>query len=151
GVPIAIDVQMLNADIEITDQQPRLVESPGDQVSIRLTFDGDVPGKMASLVVYARRAFDDAPSVSEPFVVPPAARLRFAIGFDQTEWLPGTQGATFKCSLLRDRGAVVLFEARLRPETDPEQRIWLDSEIDLGAYAGENVRIEFEGTGVVSG
>src|SRR5215472_6369523 len=31
GVPIAIDVQMLNADIEITDQQPRLVESPGDQ------------------------------------------------------------------------------------------------------------------------
>src|SRR5215469_7067248 len=99
---------------------------------------------MSGLLTSARPAFADQTYVSEPIVVPHGARLRFGIGFDQSDWLPEMRGARFRCTLLEDAGETVLFDARLDPANDPEQRIWLDQEVDLGRYAGRTVRLRFD-------
>jgi len=144
GKPLFLTTQLVNADIDLTGQEPRIVLAPRDDVELHLSFDGDETGKMASLLTSARLPFSNQTYVSEPFAVPQGGRLRFGIGFDQSEWLPEMRGARFRCTLLDDAAQEVLFDAQLDPANDPEQRIWLDQEIDLGRFAGRTVRLEFD-------
>jgi membrane-anchored protein YejM (alkaline phosphatase superfamily) len=75
--------------------------------------------------------------------VPPRARLRFAIGVDESAWSPDLPAVEFELTAIADADAHVLFTARLDPARRPEERHWFDQEIDLDTYAGQQVRLRF--------
>jgi len=74
------------------------------------------------------------------------ARLKFAIAINPVVWDKAGDGVKFELSLQQDpeSPAILLFSKYIDPKKNPEERRWIDQEVDLKAYEGENVTLIFQ-------
>jgi hypothetical protein len=71
--------------------------------------------------------------------------LYFGIGVDPNVWSPDLgDGIEFQV-WVRDQSAheVEVYGAYIDPKHNPDQRGWLDAQVDLGRFAGQTVEIHF--------
>ena len=76
--------------------------------------------------------------------MPAAPLVATAVGVNPTRWfrIP-TSWVEYQVRVReRDTAPVVLFEQRLNPHPDAADRRWVDTRIDLSAYAGRRITLE---------
>ena len=75
----------------------------------------------------------------------PGAKLKFAICLNPLVWDKEGDGVEFELSVKRSPEAPQksLFSQYIDPKKNPEERRWIDQEIDLKAFEGENVSFIF--------
>ena len=144
GRPLRLFASLPAPGVALVDQTPRAVAQPDDHVAMDVTLSREAVDKPPTIVVTGRAASAETRWVSEPVAVPPGARLRFGIGIDESEWSPALPATTFVASAIAEGGGeTTLARRRLDPGRHPNQRRWLDQDIDLGPFAGRNVRFAF--------
>ena len=143
GRTLRLAVQAYGRAVAAMDVKPVTVHRAGARQRVRFTCVGGAPGGKPLVRVTARAAPDDD-ELSAPFVVPPGAHLRFAVGIDESEWPPGLPPVGFRLSVLADDGERTVFETARDPAARPEERAWAEHDVDLGRYAGRTVRLRFD-------
>jgi len=79
--------------------------------------------------------------------VPPAARLRTAAGVHPDRWQSlGPFPLRLAIEIRSKRGSETLFLEDFDVFNNPRERLWQEIDIDLSAWAGENVEIVFRAT-----
>jgi len=85
------------------------------------------------------------------------ARLEFGMSYDPRLWTgtfanaPLGDGATYRVMVDDGSRQQVVFEQYIDPKNVPEQRRWLDSSVDLSAWAGQRVSLTFSTDGGPAG
>ena len=144
GRPLRLFASLLMPGVALVDQAPRVVAQPDDHVAMDVALSREAIDKPPTVVVTARAASGETRWVSEPVAVPAGARLRFGIGIDESEWSSALPATTFVASAIADGGGeTTLVRRRLDPGRHPNQRRWIDHDVDLGAFAGRSVRFAF--------
>lgn len=71
--------------------------------------------------------------------------MEFGLGINEEAWSKGGDGVTFSVSVLKnDKKAQRIFTRHLQPQTKPEDRRWIDVQVPLKAFAGQEISIVFE-------
>lgn len=138
---VRLDAGLLSQRASVTRQKPRVRRGEGGTARVRVALSDRLQGGTPYLAILARKA-PEREYVTAPLVVPPAARLRFGVGLDESTWSPDLPPVQFELTALADGRDDVLFSKRLDP-VRAEDRRWLDQEIDLAAFAGRKVRLRF--------
>lgn len=75
--------------------------------------------------------------------ISPNSKLKFSIAMNEASWTKNTDGVIFKIIVEHNQTARKLFQVRLNPKENIEDRGWKDYTVDLSNYAGEKVKIYF--------
>ena len=75
--------------------------------------------------------------VTYKVALPAQAKLQFGIGIHPEVWDKPGDGVLYEIDINRE----VIFSKYIDPKSNPEDRQWLDFEIDLAKYAGQEVEI----------
>ena len=73
--------------------------------------------------------------------VPEGGRLSFGIATLPESWHENGDGVYFSVEVRGGGDAEVLFERYLDPKRRPEERDWIDANVDLGRYAGGRIEL----------
>jgi len=114
------------------------IEMGGDEyVELwRVRIDGD--DRMAILM-------HPSSSASYKIEIKPGSKLKFGIGFSEDVWEKDGGGATFKIKIkTRLRKPKTIFEKEINPKKNPDERKWMDHEVDLSAFANKKAELILE-------
>lgn len=79
-----------------------------------------------------------------PLAVPSGARLRFAVGVEEVAWWIDSAPLVFRIVAEEPDGtAHDLYRRTVDPARQPEDRRWMDEDVDLGHLRGMTVRLRF--------
>jgi hypothetical protein len=79
--------------------------------------------------------------VSYPLTVPPGGLLTFGVALFPEVWDKDGDGVEFQIVLDSAQGSEQLFWHVSDPKHNPDDRRWFEGQIDLGAYAGQEVTL----------
>jgi len=95
-----------------------------------------------------RRALFHHPPSSirfQPIDLSERASLEFAIALNPTAWNEAGDGVTFKVLAKSENGIESeIYSRYIDPKRNPEQRRWIDEQIDLRDFAGQRTQFVFE-------
>ncbi len=133
----------LQAATMVTASAPPLVVHGGDGTRSEavIPLSEALQGQRALLTVVARPLPPSSVERNETaeIDVPPGARLTFGYGVEEPGWASGFPPVRFAVSA----GETTLFERRLDPATEAQDRRWFDASVDLGSLSGRRVRLAF--------
>jgi hypothetical protein len=79
--------------------------------------------------------------------IKPDSKMKFGTGFSEDVWEKEGAGATFEIKIkTRLRKAKTIFSEYIDPKKNPDQRKWMDHEIDLSSFANKKVELTLETT-----
>jgi arylsulfatase A-like enzyme len=112
--------------------------------SLALRFAGDDAGRKVAYAVWGWAA-PTPPALRvelDPMAVRAGDGVRIGFGVQEAGWKPGAAPVTFVVAARTEGGEPrPLWSRRLHPAHRAGDRGWIDAEVDLGAVAGETVRL----------
>jgi arylsulfatase A-like enzyme len=142
GVPVRL-VSNLGSSATIVAQDPEVGETTGDHVSVRYTFSAPAPGTDETLFVTGRQVPEER-WVSGPLTIWPGTHLHFGIGLYETLWADTLPAGLFTVTAIDGSKEHEVFRGRVDAGANPDDRRWLDQDVDLEAFAGRSIRLRFD-------
>lgn len=82
-------------------------------------------------------SFKDVPILKD-------GRLTFGVGINEAAWDKGGDGVLFEVMVSdENREERTIYSCYIDPKSNPDERRWLDNELDLSAFAGKNLTFTF--------
>lgn len=104
------------------------------------------PGPILAALAVRSAGGESAALVSEPFEVPPGARLRLGFGLDEWDWrglAPVTVSVVASVQSFGGGGGEEWEVMRRRLDPAGQVPAWFDEDIDLDSFAGDRIALSF--------